>query len=604
VREGEDLGGASPAQAAEPGLGGRCGLVIAIDKESKSASMRWGIMGSYGRPHHVSSVPLRSLCKPDECSIRSLCLAMSLAGDDLYAALTRVRHRMFMVAARKAAARIVTNYWSEDGEVAPVAGKQISERQHNLCRVVALHECRAGGSTKLDIPQAPHQLARLLCGSTSKSASSGGKGDADGPGEDGLTTAMRSALTRSLADILAQGAAKLEDVKRVEESSHPMMGETDSNLKAVTMPGDQGMAVSVMFDMRCHLSGNQKLQLFLDADCTDLVATCSGKGYASFAPIVVPCNSLYIRVTGNSSESCWGYRMLLTPLTLLDVRALEWSMICLVRPSLLSAQDWKHLVLSLLKFLTSCRAPCPVRIDVARTLVRILRSCSDPGCKWMSVSATGLVGGESNTVDDSMVRTAVEEVGAYALGEVRARISKEAEAGKAHCVMLQVMMEVVAACSVISCGFAPSRDKAQDRVTSDTGGDGEAGQQDGKDKECSWVDKDADLKACRDELMDLAKFVQESGFKTREVLLQPLPPEAASDEIGILLSLAMDSLTNHKPMPARVDALLCEAWLAMHHSYALKENAKHPYPKGTEESGSVVFEGAARLQVRMDAPKP
>ena len=604
VREGDEVGGST--QAVEAALVGRCGLVLAIDKEFKSASMRWGILGSYGRPQSVSSIPLRCLCKPDECTVRSLCLAMSLAGDDLYAALTRVRHRMFMVAARKAVARIVAHQPAEDAEAAPLAGDRLAEREHNLCRVVALHECRVGGTT-LRVPDAPHKLARLLCGRSKAMAAAGGKSNADSAGEDGLTAAVRAALTQSLVDGLSQSAAKLEDVKRVEESSHPMVGETDSNVKTVTLAGEQGTAVSVMFDVRCHLSGNQKLQLFLDADCTDLVATCSGKGYASFAPIIVPCNSLYIRVTGSSSESCWGYRMLLTPLTLLDVGVLEWSVTCLMRPSLLSAPDCKHLVLSLLNFLTSCRVACPVRIDVARTLVRVLRSCTDLGSKCMA-SATGVGSGEhgnthGNTVDDSMVRSAVEEVGAYALGEVRARLSKEEEPGKAHCVMLQVMMEVVAACSVISCGFEPRVSQVQDRVSGQTGGDGEVGQQDGKDAAVfSWVDKTADVKACRDELEHLASFVQERGLKTREVALAPLPSEMpASDEIGILLSLAMDSLTHGKPMPTRVDALLCEAWLAMHHSYAIRESAQHPYQKGTEESGSVAFQGAARLHVMMDA---
>eukprot|EP00961_Rhodomonas_salina_P252134 3408582-Rhodomonas_salina.2 len=79
---------------------------------------------------------------------------------------------------------------------------------------------------------------------------------------------------------------------------------------------------------RCHLGGAQRLQLFLDEACTDLVASCGGKGYSTWAPLILPRNTLKLRVTGpagQGADSVWGFRLAVTPLAVPSVQLSAWA---------------------------------------------------------------------------------------------------------------------------------------------------------------------------------------------------------------------------------------------------------------------------------------
>ena len=92
------------------------------------------------------------------------------------------------------------------------------------------------------------------------------------------------------------------------------------------------------------------------------------------------------------------------------------------------------------------------------------------------------------------------------------------------------------------------------------------------------------------QMWELERLVEEEEISVRPVALEPLPSDlSAGQEMAVLVSLALDSLSKSVHMPARLDALLCEAWLAMHSPFAVQESRTHPYPKDTQESGSVHF---------------
>jgi len=526
---------------------------------------------------------------------------------------------MCVTAAAEAVAAIVATYQPARLDPAPAQLGQppadgVGDGEYELCRVLAVHASSAGGEAESPCPSAacstsvpPCNVVQMLGAKPASGRKLRGDAEAQllhpglvkgGPG-----------LVKALLGGLNESARQFEEATRVEESSHPMMGETDTNLKAMTMPGDESAGLCVMFDQRCHLSGGQKLQLFLDPECTDLVATCTGKGYAAFAPLILPTNSLYVRVSGSSMEPCWGYRMMLSPLGMVGVGVVDWACrTSLLRPHLLSASDWSSLVSGLLSFLSTVKKPCPVRIDAARALIRILRSSCQHvgrmiGRQPTAASAVSPADEESNIQEDSMVRAVVEQVGAYALNEMRGRISKESEAGCAHSVMLQVMVELVAACAVLSCEFAP-------------GPGPEAHDAAGGKAVCS-APAAADLQNANGQgplafpaigevehgqLLDLQRLVEEEGLDRRPLVLEPLPADQpAGEEMAVVVALALDALCKGTPMGPRLDSLLCEAWLALRSPYSVHESKKHPYPKDTEEAGSVSFPGAVRLRVLMDA---
>ena len=148
------------------------------------------------------------------------------------------------------------------------------------------------------------------------------------------------------------------------------------------------------------------------------------------------------------------------------------------------------------------------------------------------------------------------------------------------------------ACAAISSAFAPGsgNDGNGNVEIMEAPPDSAPGQQDGKDKGVSWLGIGKDDTEWRKELLDLARFVEDKGLEPREVetrLLEILPAGLTCiDETVILFSLAMEALVKCRPMPSRVDSLLCKAWLAMQHSNSLHESGKHPHTKGTEEAGT------------------
>ena len=114
-------------------------------------------------------------------------------------ALTRVRHRKCIAAARKAVAKIIAQLCADEcagtkTDPVSLAGDRITDRDDALCRMIAMHESIT--NAKMSVECKAHKLASLWCPPRSMQNLSPDKGKRDPTDADGLTSKTRSVLLK------------------------------------------------------------------------------------------------------------------------------------------------------------------------------------------------------------------------------------------------------------------------------------------------------------------------------------------------------------------------------------------------------------------------
>eukprot|EP00960_Hanusia_phi_P046650 757948-Hanusia_phi.AAC.1 len=569
----EDLKDVSSSKSMYNSRRGRCGLVIAIHKDSQTASICFDLLGSYHSCPQISHVPVANLTSPNKLVLNTFCIAMKLQDDDLLRCLSKVKSAMYITTLRECVQNTLVMLSCSHSEVS-----LLEDTASQCLRIISKHAASAPCPMKRSVApvaalQAMAQLNQKLNYSSPCCPEE----------SETFQARSRNMIAKLVTAEIVEENKTFERYIKYEESPHPFIAVADSKPRRVCIESANCSKVCIMFDKRSHLCTRQKLLIYQDADCNDLVASISGKGYNSFAPIVIPGNCIWFKVIGKCEENAWGYKMIVTPLSLPALSLLRSTSEFFVS-TYMSSRHLVDLLSELITLTSNLKSATALRVEVFRAINDILRQLSP---SHMS----------PNTEDNLII--IITHLLDLTTEEFRYRMTNEVEAQMETSVMLRTLMETMFACLHVIPSDIPNK-LLHDQLNWSMQSEHEEHKQ---QPDSSQVGNDSKIttKLEHHEVDELWKFCDASNVAREqvEVTSSSIFSTDVAEQVMIFCSV-LRAFSDKSRSCSVSHSFLCESFINLMTPFCIKEGKQHPYPRGTCESGSVEFPGAVRLKIILD----